>query len=102
MIGVFIFALQVFGIICGYTHQISLKITLNFSLHDSFLPANLKGIDIRIIGSFWSHVQAKRCSSRRRRGRHVRRCAFFFFWFPMTSIETLVHHWERILLTYLP
>ncbi|CAH3170309.1 unnamed protein product [Pocillopora meandrina] len=29
-------------------------------------------------------------------------CAFFFFWFPMTSIETLVHHWERILLTYLP
>ncbi|RMX60227.1 hypothetical protein pdam_00019420 [Pocillopora damicornis] len=28
--------------------------------------------------------------------------AFFFFWFPMTSKETLVHHWERILLTYLP
>ena len=39
------------------------------------LPANLKGIDIRIIGSFWSHVQTKRCSSRRRRGRRVRRCA---------------------------
>ena len=75
MIGVFIFALQVFGFICGYTHQTSLKTTSNFSLHDSFLPANLKGIDIRIIGSFWSHVQVKRCSSRRRRGRHVRRCA---------------------------
>ena len=75
MIGMFIFALQVFGLICGYTHQTSLKTTSNFSLCDSFLPANLKGIDIRIVGSFWSHVQVNRCSSRRRRGRHVRRCA---------------------------
>ena len=71
----FIFALQVFCLICGYTHQTSLKTTSNFSLHDSLFPANLKGIDIRIIGSFWSHVQTKRCSSRRRRGRRVRRCA---------------------------
>ena len=42
MIGVFIFALQVFGLICGYAHQTSLKTTSNFSLHDSFLPANLE------------------------------------------------------------
>ena len=61
----------VFGLICGYTHQTSLKTASNFSLHDSFLPANLKGIDIRIIGSFWSHVQVKRCSSRPRRGHHA-------------------------------